>query len=265
MKATVFLGGGRITGALVAGLRLSGYARPIIVCDRHPYKLRRLKRLYGVRTESSLPRGAVEQARLLIVAVRPDALSVLLKEIGTIDRRLNVVSLVAGVPLAKLKKSLGARVRWSRAMPSPACRSGRGLTALVFDRRLDATSKREVKGLFARVGPVIEIPERKLDAFTVSYSCSHGYHALATLAGEAEKIGLNRKTALLAAAHALADGILAWREGNIPLDELLREAATPGGIAATVMKAADAAGYQRAVRSGLTAGLKRTRTNARRI
>lgn len=264
MKAIVFLGGGRITGVLVAGLRLSGYARPIIVYDRHPYKLRHLKRLYPVRTESSLQR-AVEQARLLIVAVRPDSLSVLLEEIGTIERPLNVVSLVAGVPLARLKKSLGAIVRCSRAMPSPVCRSGRGLTALVFDRRLDATGRREVKGLFARVGAVIEVPERKLDAFTVSYSCSHGYHALATLAAEAEKIGLNRKTALLAAAHALADGILAWREGNIPLDELLREAATPGGIAATVMTAADAAGYQRAVRRGLAAGMKRTRRNARQV
>jgi len=264
VKAIVFLGGGRITGALLAGLRLASYARPIIVYDRHPYKLRRLKRLYGVRTESSLQR-AVEQARLLIVAVRPDSLSVLLEEIGTIDHPLNAVSLVAGVPLAKLRKSMGARVRWSRAMPSPVCRSGRGLTALAFDRPLPAFGRREVKELFAKVGPVVEIPESKFDVFTVTYSCSHGYHALATLAGEAERIGLNRKTALLAAAHALADGILAWREGNIPLDELLREAATPGGIAATVMKAADAAGYQRAVRRGLAAGMKRTRKNARQV
>ena len=39
-KATVFLGGGRITGALAAGLRLAGYEREIIVYDRNPEKVR---------------------------------------------------------------------------------------------------------------------------------------------------------------------------------------------------------------------------------
>ena len=264
MKATVFLGGGRITGALLAGLRLANYHRPIIVYDRHPEKLRKLKRVYGVRTERELG-NAVEQAQLLIIAVRPDSLKNLLQNIGEIDHPLIAVSLVAGVPLARLREGLGKRVRWGRAMPSPACRSGRGLTALAFDRRMPSSEQREVKDLFLKVGTVIEVRESKFDAFTVTYSCSHGYHALATLADAAEKLGLNRKTALLAAAHALADGIIAWREGNISLDDLLHEAATPGGIAAKVVRSMDAAGYSRAVRSGLAAGLRRTRKNATQI
>ena len=44
MKAIVFLGGGRITTALVAGLRLSGYDKPIVVYDRNAHKLRKLER-----------------------------------------------------------------------------------------------------------------------------------------------------------------------------------------------------------------------------
>jgi pyrroline-5-carboxylate reductase len=117
--------------------------------------------------------------------------------------------------------------------------------------------------LFAAVGQVVEIPERTFDAFTVTYSASHGYHALATLASAAQQLGLNRKIALLAAAHALADGILAWREGSHSLEELLDEAATPGGIAATAMAGANAGGYQGAVRRGLQQGLRRTKANAR--
>ena len=75
-----------------------------------------------------------------------------------------------------------------------------------------------MKGLFEKVGTVLEIPESKFDAFTVTYSSSHGYHALAALAAASlRKLGLSRKTALTAAAHALADGILSWRESKIPL------------------------------------------------
>ena len=66
----------------------------------------------------------------------------------------------------------------------------------------------------------------------------------------AQAAGLDRNTALLASAHALADGIIAWRDGRDSLESLLEEAVTPGGIAAATMAAMDAAGYGRAVRQG---------------
>jgi pyrroline-5-carboxylate reductase len=260
LNFTVFLGGGRITSALVAGLRLANYETPIVVHDRHARKLQQLKRHYGVEIEPDLSR-AVARAGLLIMAVQPDFINHLLEGIGS--RPIIAVSLAAGVPLAKLRAQLEPPVHWARAMPSPACRSGRGLTAVTFERAMSSIARHRVKELFAKVGSVIEIPETRFDAFTVTYSPSHGYHALATLAGAAEKLGLPRKIALTAAAHALADGILFWRENETTLFDLLNEAATPDGIAATVMSSMDAAGYKRIVERSLQKGLMRTRKNAR--
>jgi pyrroline-5-carboxylate reductase len=265
VKATVFLGGGRITSALLAGLRLAGYCRPIVVHDRHSEKLRQLKRQYGVAVETELHR-AVESAYLLIFAVRPDSMRGLLKEIGArnIRRRLIAVSLAAGVPLSKLRAGLGLPARWARAMPSPVSRSGHGLTALTFSRNLSGAARAEVRGFFTQVGAVVEIPENQFDAFTVTFSSSHGYHALATLVDAAVAIGLDRKCASVAAAHAVADGIAAWRRGNVPLKKLLEEAATPGGTAAAVMASINDAGYARIVEHGLRAGLRRAKKNAGR-
>ena len=259
-NAIVFLGGGRITAALLAGLHLAGYDQPIVVHDRHAHKLRQLKRQYDVRVDPDLQR-AVAQARLLILAVRPDSVRELLQELKQAHPPL-VISLAAGIPLRNLRAWMGRPVRWARAMPSPVVRIGRGLTAITFDRDFPAAGRREVRDLFSRVGTVVEIPESQFDAFTVTYSSSHGYHALAALAGEAEKLGLDRKTALTAAAHALADGILAWRESGISLRALLHEAATPGGIAAATMAKMDQSGYQRSVRQGLRAGMGRAKRNA---
>ena len=87
---------------------------------------------------------------------------------------------------------------------------------------------------------------------------------IAALAEAARAEGLDRKTALTAAAHALADGIIAWRQGNIPLEDLLHEAATPGGIAATVMLTMNRAGHARVVSHGLRAGLHRARRHAKK-
>jgi pyrroline-5-carboxylate reductase len=264
LKAIVFLGGGRITSALLAGLRLAKFDQPIVVHDRHSEKLQELQRQYGVIVEPDMHR-AVEMARLLIIAVRPDAVTGLLKEIGaqSSHKSLTAVSLAAGVPFAKLRTALGAPTRWARAMPSPVCRSGHGLTALTFGRGFTITARAGVQKLFAAVGPVLELPENQFDAFTVTYSSSLGYHTLAALVAAAEAVGLDRKSARLAAAHALADGIVAWRESNVSLEDLLQEAATPGGTAAAVMASLDGAGYGKILKQGLRAGIKQARKNAR--
>jgi len=266
VKAVVFLGGGRITGALLAGLRRAKYKIPIVVHDRNRRKLRALQQEFAIIAEPDLER-AVAQARLLLIAVRPDSVADLLTAVyRSRPRRAGrhpviACSLAAGIPLARLRARLP--VAWARAMPSPVCRSGRGLTAVTFPKRFPVPARKEVVEFFRQVGPVLPIPESRFDVFTATYSCSHGYQTLATLADAATRLGLDRKTALAAAAHALADGVVSWREGNVPLAKLLAEAATPGGIAAAVMGAMEASGHARIVARGLRAGVARARRNAR--
>jgi len=265
MKGAVFLGGGRITGALAAGLRLAGDHREIVVYDRHPGKLRALRRESQVKVAHDL-KSAIEQAGTLIVAVRPISVEAMLREIaacGAKPPRLGV-SLAAGVQIKNLRSWLPGPIHWVRAMPSPVCRVGRGLTAVSFDRAVTTSERRSVRNLFERVGPVLDLPERQLDAMTAASSPTHGYHALAHLAEAAHKAGLDYKTAFIAAAHALSDGIIYWRQSAATVEELLGEAATPGGIAAATMSAMDKSGYARAVDLGIRAGVKQCARNARR-
>lgn len=265
---TVFLGGGRITTALIAGLRLAHYRCPLVVHDRNPHKLQKFRK-HGVRIEGSLQR-AVAHADLLIIAVRPDSVAELLGQVRCFLRQAKgrkrstmACSLAAGIPLARLRAQLGLSVPWARAMPSPVSRTSAGLTGIVFDRRFPRGARKQLVEFFAQVGPVLEIPEGNFDAFTVTYSASHGYHALTAMANAAMRLGLGRKSAYAAAAHALADGIASWRKTGDSLDELLQEAATPGGIAATVMRSMDAAGYSSIVERGLRAGIQRAKKNAK--
>jgi len=263
MRATVFLGGGRITGALAAGLRLASDEREIVVYDRHPEKLRALHRESRIEIARDLT-SAVERADMLVLAVRPSSLKDMLDEVAFCGATPGLcVSLAAGIPLKNLRTWLGAPARWVRAMPSPVCRIGRGLTPVCFDRRVSKTERSQVRQMFARVGPVLELLENQFDAITAAHSPTHGYHALATLAQAAQNAGLDRETALTAAAHALADGIHYWKQSGLGLEELLGEAATPGGIAAATMAAMNRAGYVRAVQRGISAGVARARKNAK--
>ena len=254
----VFLGGGRITTALLSGLRQANYRGPIVVHDRNAHKLAQLRRAFGITTEPHL-NEVVNRASILIVAVRPQDVPSLLASLPRITRPIPALSLAAGIPLTTLRKLLGPPVRWARAMPSPAARSGHGLTALTIPRDFPDRARRTIERLFSSVGKIIYISDRHMDAFTVAYSSSHHQYALQVLYAAAQKLGLPRHIALIAATHALGDSVVASRESGSRTEELLHEAVTPGGIAAECMAALDAGGYPRIVERALRAGVKRAR------
>lgn len=266
MNTTVFIGGGRITSALVAGLRRAEHHGAIVVHDRNAKKLRVLKRDFGIAVEPDF-QSAVARADMLIIAVRPASVLEVLDSIGRYAGKspLLAISLAAGIPLKKLRLWPGSPVRWARALPSPICRIGRGLTAVAFARNVPRPDRKRVRKFFEQVGPVLEMPENRLDAFNAAYSPGHGYHALATLARAAQDTGLDQKTALTAAAHALTDAILYWRESGQRLSNLLQESATPGGTTAATLAAINAAGYKRAIERGLEAGIRQAQANAKLI
>jgi pyrroline-5-carboxylate reductase len=68
METIAFLGGGRIAGALISGLRRAGWRGCIVVHDRHGRKLARLVQPFGAIAEPD-PRRAVERADLVLIAV----------------------------------------------------------------------------------------------------------------------------------------------------------------------------------------------------
>jgi pyrroline-5-carboxylate reductase len=262
-SSVLFLGGGRITSALCAGLRLAGDRRELVVHDRNSEKVRELRRESGVKAASDV-KSAVERAWMVVLAVRPGSVAEMLAEVRASKVVPGLcVSLAAGVPLRNLRAALPG-ARWVRAMPSPVCRIAKGLTSVCFDRSVGKDERARVLDFFGRVGQIVEIAERQFDAFTATFSSSHGYHAVRTLAEQARRAGVDRETALTAAAHALGDGIQYWRESGASLEELLHEAATPGGTAAATMAAMDRAGYARVVAKGLAAGIGQARRNARR-
>jgi pyrroline-5-carboxylate reductase len=258
MSTIGFLGGGRITSAILEGLHLGDFHPRIVVHDRNPEKLRYLRRNLGARTVDFAP--SLLQTDLLVLAIRPQSAAQALKSLAPIEHHLAALSLCAGISLGRLETLLPYPVRWARAMPSPACASGHGLTAIALSSHFPARANNLIWRMFGAIGEIIFVPERELDAFTIAFSPTHGQHALATLAEAAQMLGLNRDLALLAAAHALGDSISDWRARNAPpIAGLLHDAATPGGIAAEVIKSMKRAGYQRMMTNGLKAGMKRVR------
>jgi pyrroline-5-carboxylate reductase len=258
VNTIVFLGGGRITSALLAGLTAANFRAKLVVHDRHPQKLRKLQKQFGVAAEPDLE-SAVKRADLLILAVRPQSVRELIRSMPAPARTLPVVSLAAGITIERLQAWSPPRSRWARAMPSLACRTLHGLTALAFQGGYQRFARELIKSLFAAVGEVLVVPESQFDAFTVLYSVSHGQHMLHAMTQAGVKLGLRRSVAERAAAHALCESIRSLRASRGSLDSPLREAATPGGTSAAVMASLKDSGHTEMLETALRAGVRRAK------
>src|SRR5260370_33955135 len=109
MSTVVFLGGGRITSAMLAGLRLAKTGHRLIVHDRNPSKLRDLKKRYAVAVEPDL-NSAVKQAGGLIVAGRPTPVREVLRAIDNPIGNMHRPLPPAGLP-ARHPPPLPGRIR----------------------------------------------------------------------------------------------------------------------------------------------------------
>jgi len=144
-----FIGSGNMAGALARG-----WGDPILATDGGSGRARALVGELGGEVVGS-NRELAERAELLILAHKPAQLEEVAKEAGDAARGV-VVSIVAGAGVADVG-ALYPHATVFRVLPNlpVALRQGVLLFALSDDLRAAA-----VKELFARVGTVVEIPEK---------------------------------------------------------------------------------------------------------
>lgn len=179
LPSLAFLGAGSMGGAILHGVVASGVKVEggITATNRSPEKAAALAGLDGV-TAISLeenPSGntdAAAAARVILVGVKPNMVSDLLREIAPVLRPdAIVVSLAAGVTLAAFAEVLGDEVRTVRSMPNTPATVGKAVTGIAAGPAATADDLAIVRRLFELVGTVIEIPEEQIDALgTISGS-----------------------------------------------------------------------------------------------
>src|SRR4029450_8856035 len=123
-RRIAILGAGRIGESLLAGLLSSGWRKPadIVVTARREERLKELSERHGVEATLSNT-AAVEGAGLVVIAVKTQALDVLLGEIGgLLTPEQTVLSVAAAIPTSQIEARLAPDVPVVRAMPNAPAR-----------------------------------------------------------------------------------------------------------------------------------------------
>ena len=254
MKIAI-IGSGNMGGAIARGLLSSGIANPAdLACsaktDRNLASLR--QEFPGVVTTFD-NKEAVEDADIIILAVKPWLMEEVMQEIGpVIPGKALLCSVAAGISCSDLqdmlRRSEAISVPVFRIVPNTAAAVGASITFICSDGA-DDDARAIVDGIFEAIGEVMEVPERLIPAYTAMASCGIAFvfrYIRAAMEAGIE-MGIYPKDAARVAeltARGAAELLLA--SGAHPEAEIDR-VTTPGGITIRGINTLDALGFNNAV------------------
>lgn len=233
-KLTIgFLGAGKMATALARGFVRAGVAKPgqILASDVSPAARAAFSKEVGAKTTSS-NLEIIKSANVLVLAVKPDQVAELLHEArAAFTNRHMLISIAAGVTLAKLEAGLGADARLIRVMPNTPALVGASATAFATGKATAAEDAQLAQKLFSSVGVAFQVKESLLDAVTglSGSGPAYVYVAIEALADGGVAAGLPRDVATRLAAQTVLGGAKMVLETGQHPGVLKDMVASPGG------------------------------------
>jgi pyrroline-5-carboxylate reductase len=235
-----FIGAGNMARALARG-----WGDPVLCTDSGSGRARQLAEELGGEAVAS-NRELAERADLLILAHKPAQLAEVAWEAAGAAKA--VASLLARTPQADVRSAYPG-VPVFRIEPNTAVEIRRGVLAFAEpDTETDEALREQVRGLFARVGTVVDVPERLM---SVAGGCSGVGPAYWALLVEAQVDAAVRRgmpaslaTQLVTETMAGAAELVRARGGDTLA--VRREVASPGGTTARGLAALERGGVRTA-------------------
>ncbi|MEO5964819.1 MAG: pyrroline-5-carboxylate reductase [Candidatus Limnocylindrales bacterium] len=165
------VGSGVMAEAMIAGLLRGNLVTPDQVVASHPREARRaaLAAAHGIRVVGS-NLDAVDGADVIILAVKPQMLAKVGREIGPRLRQGQLVlSVLAGPTTNALTATLG-HDQVVRAMPNTPARIGNGMTVWYATPATTADQRGQAKALLGALGAELEVEDEKWVAMATAVS-----------------------------------------------------------------------------------------------
>ena len=248
------IGAGNIGTSIARGLAASGRFRPedIILTRRRPELLENLrKEQFSVSPDNC---RAVKSAEMIILAVGPQQIESLVKEIRPAlnARRHIVVSIVSGVSTAQIAGWMKKDVSLVRAMTNTAIAIREAMTCLCAAPQSGAALNR-AKSIFDALGETLVINEDLMLSATALTGCGIAFFLRAIRAASqgGTQIGFHSEEALVMAAQTArgAASLLLGRHGH-PESEI-DKVTTPCGCTIEGLNEMEHHGFSSAMITGI--------------
>jgi pyrroline-5-carboxylate reductase len=233
-KLTIgFLGAGKMATALAKGIIRAGLltANEVIASDPAEAARAAFAKEVGAKTTASNPEVA-KAAEVLVLAVKPDQVANVLADIREhFTGNHLLISIAAGVPLAKLEAGLGTGARLIRVMPNTPALVGTSASAYASGKSARPEDGALAQKLFSAVGIAFQVKEALLDAVTglSGSGPAYVYLFIEGLSDGGVASGLPRDVATKLAAQTVLGGAKMVLETGLHPGVLKDMVTSPGG------------------------------------
>ena len=253
-KKLSIIGGGNLGGSIAEGIANSQLVKPenITVTRRKTEKLTSLAE-QGIQVHSDNHK-AVENADIVLLAIKPKQIRAVLEEINTVVNQGNkiLISVVTGVSLQNMASVVGSHVTLFRAMPNTAIAIRESMTCIATNNATEE-QKEMVKAIFDTVGRTVYIEENLMAASTVLGACGIAY-AMRFIRAASQggiEIGFNSEIAQLIAAQTVRGAsTLLLERGQHPEREI-DKVTTPQGCTIAGINEMEHQGFSSALIKGI--------------
>ena len=261
MSKIVFIGGGNMASCLIGGMIANGMAsEKILVSEPGAEARQKLSELHGIETTAD-NRAAATQATLLVLAVKPQIMAVVAKDLATaLEHKPAVVSIAAGIPIAALENWLGREIALVRAMPNTPALVKSGATGLFANPLLNDQQKQLVDQLFESVGYACWVEREALIDAVIAVSGSgpaYFFLVLEAMQKIGQELGLSKQTAEALSLHTAMGASRMALESDATAAELRQQVTSPGGTTQSAINRFEQQGLENTFRQAMTSAVDR--------
>ncbi len=257
-----FLGYGNMGSAILEGLLAQGIIEPRMAIAFDPSEARmEAARAAGISLAESAE-ALAQTSDILMLAVKPQSMEEALRPVAAaLPADALVISIAAGLSIAKLKGWLGSARRIVRVMPNTPALVQAGAAGIALSPDCTEADETVAHCIFGAVGMAVTVDENDIDAVTALSGSGPAYffYMAECLAKAGEAQGLSPDiSARLAAQTLVGAGKLLGTGGEAP--SILRERVTSkGGTTEAALNCMRAEGFSERVQSAVEAAAARSR------
>src|SRR5438477_4808153 len=167
MNITI-VGGANMARALLGGLIAAGHgSEALAVVEIDAEARATVAARFGVATFAAIEPAAIGSADVIVIAVKPQSVRAVARELATLLKRQVVLTIAAGIRLADLSRWLLGYRRVVRAMPNTPALIGAGIAGLYALSGVDGEGRTRAASILEAVGATLWCErEDELDAVT---------------------------------------------------------------------------------------------------
>jgi len=226
-----FIGAGKMAEALIKAILKAKITKSIIASDVSEKRLDYIKKNLNIKVTRS-NKEVVKKANVLILAIKPQNMADVLKEIkNDVANKHLIVSIAAGIKIDYIQKQLGDKNRVIRVMPNTPCLVGEMAAGFAAGRYAKDNDIKLVATILNSAGKAFVVCEDMLDAVTGLSGSGPAFMAyiLEAMIEGGVKQGLSKDVATELAMQTMKGTGKLLQETGLSPKELIDMVSSPGG------------------------------------